>query len=144
MPGAALGKRILIGSAGIGVLLAAQASAGPIYFHKAAVDREAFIADISECNELAGGVRTARYNFYSPNMVSMAAGSFFAGFFGSRERRGIMENVLRTCMTDKGYRRVEASDETKHELDRLREEARLERLFLLAAAPTPVGKVLPQ
>jgi hypothetical protein len=134
----------LVGAAGIVAFWTTTAVAKPIYFHKAAVEREAFIADISECNELAGGVRMPRYNVYSPNMVSMAAGSFFAGFFGSRERRGIMENVLRTCMTDKGYRRIEASDQTRHELDELKEDARLDRLFILAAAPTPAGTVLPQ
>jgi hypothetical protein len=125
-------------------LFGTAASAKPIYFHKAAVDRETFVAEYSECGELAGGVRMPRYNVYSPNMVAMAAGSFFAGFFGSRERRGLVENVLRTCMTDKGYRRVEVPPDVKRELDRLKESERLDRLFMLASSATPVGTILPQ
>jgi hypothetical protein len=120
------------------------ASAEPYYFHKPAVERTVFVEDYAECVELAGGVRAPRYNVYSPNMVAMAAGSFFAGFFGSRERRGMVENVLRTCMADKGYRRVEAPRSVKKELDGLPKHERVERLFALAAASVPVGTVLPR
>jgi hypothetical protein len=118
--------------------------AKPFYFHKADVGRERFVADYAHCQELAGGVRVARQNVYSPNIYAMAAGSFFAGFFASRERRGMIDNVLRTCMADKGYRRVEATDDEWKQLKRLDQKERVDRLFLLAAAPEPAGKVLPR
>jgi hypothetical protein len=59
-------------------------------------------------------------------------------------RRGLTNNVLRTCMTDKGYRRVEVSDAEEKSLRKLKPEARVERLFTLATAPEPEGKVLPR
>ena len=118
--------------------------AKPFYFHKASVDRETFVADYAHCEELAGGVRVERQAVYSPNIYAMAAGSFFAGFFASRERRGMIDNVLRTCMADKGYRRVEATADEWKQLRRLDQKERVDRLFLLAAAPEPAGKVLPR
>jgi hypothetical protein len=121
-----------------------SAGAAPFYFHKASVDREAFVADFSLCQELAGGVRVEPVQVYSPNIYAVAAASFFAPFFASAERRHMANNVLRTCMADKGYRRVEATSETRKELKRLDEKARVDRLFSLASAPAPDGKVLPR
>ncbi len=128
-------------------MLAASApalAAEPVYFHKAGVELAAFAADFEECNELAGGVRVERMNVYSPDMVTMAAASFFAPFFEGSMRRGMTNNVLRTCMADKGYRRVEVSDAEEKSLRKLEREARVERLFTLATAPQPEGKVLPR
>jgi hypothetical protein len=118
--------------------------AGPFYFHKADVDRELFVAEYAECDELATGVKAPRYQVYSPTIYAAAAGSFFAGFFGSREKRHMMNNVLRTCMADKGYRRVEPTDEIKKQLGKLDDEERVDRLFSLASSPEPEGKVLPR
>ncbi len=133
------------GVATIALLISAPAMARPIYFHKAGVEHASYIADVGECRELAGGVRTpAQYHPYSPNLAAAAASSFFAGFFGAREQRGIVENVLRTCMTDKGYRRVEVTAQIKKELDDMEESMRVERLFALAASENPAGTVLPQ
>lgn len=119
-------------------------AAPPSYFHRAGVDRETFVADYGACDALASGVRAPRYAVYSANIYAAAAGSFFAGFFGSRERRGMVDNVLRTCMADKGYRRIEATPETRKELNRLDEKARVDRLFQLASAASPTGKMLPR
>jgi hypothetical protein len=47
-------------------------------------------------------------------------------------------------MTDKGYRRVEATKALGKELGRLDDKDRLDRFYALAAAPEPVGEVLPQ
>jgi membrane peptidoglycan carboxypeptidase len=127
------------------VLAPAAAAAEPVYFHKPEVGREAFEADLSECVELAGGVRTPRHYLpYSPNVYAAAAGAFLAGFMAAKEQRHMMKNVLRTCMTDKGYRRVEATDAVSDELRKLDKAERAERLFTLAAAPEPAGQVLPQ
>ena len=133
-------------AAGAALLLAATAAAAePVYFHKPEVAREAFEADLSECVELAGGVRVQRQNVpYTPNIYAAAAGAFLAGFMASKERRHMTKNVLRTCMTDKGYRRVEATDAVSDELKRLDKAERAERLFGLASAPEPAGRVLPQ
>lgn len=117
----------------------------PFYFHKADVERQAFADDFAHCRELASGVETSRYQVATPgNLYAVAASSLFAGFFGARERRGIIDNVMRTCMADKGYRRVEASRETMKTLKKLDETARADRLFDLAATPAPEGKLLPR
>ncbi|HEX9964011.1 MAG TPA: hypothetical protein VGB04_03405 [Allosphingosinicella sp.] len=127
------------------MLVPVAAAAEPVYFHKPNVEREAFEADLSECVELAGGVRTPRHYLpYSPNIYAAAAGAFLAGFMASKEQRHMTKNVLRTCMTDKGYRRVEATDEVSDELKKLDKAQRAARLFTLAAAAEPAGRVLPQ
>lgn len=126
-------------------LAPASALAEPVYFHKPDVAREAFEADLSECVELAGGVRMVRQTVpYTPNIYAAAAGAFLAGFMASKEHRNMTRNVLRTCMTDKGYRRVEATDAVSDELKKLNKAERAERLFTLAASPEPAGRVLPQ
>ena len=127
------------------LLAPAAAAAEPVYFHKPNVEREAFEADLSECVELAGGVRRPRHLApYSPNVYAAAAGAFLAGFMAAKEQRHMVKNVLRTCMTDKGYHRVEADDSVSDELRKLDKAERAERLFTLAAAPEPAGRVLPQ
>ncbi|MEO7177607.1 MAG: hypothetical protein ABIW83_02075, partial [Allosphingosinicella sp.] len=81
---------------------------------------------------------------YSPNLYAAAAGAFLAGFMASKAERHMTKNVLRTCMTDKGYRRVEATDAVSDDLKKLDKAERAERLFTLAASPEPAGRVLPQ
>ena len=134
---------------GIGLVALAASSAAvasqPIYFHKPDVAREQFAADYTHCEELAGGVNAPPpIALYTPDIYSMAAGSFFNGFFRSREKRHMIENVLRTCMADKGYRRVRASKDTVKALNRLPDKERVDRLFELAAAPVAEGEVLPR
>jgi hypothetical protein len=62
----------------------------------------------------------------------------------SKAERQMTRNVLRTCMTEKGYRRVEATDSVSDELKKLDEAQRASRLFTLAASPEPAGRMLPQ
>ena len=128
------------------LLLAPTAlAAEPVYFHKPDVERPAFEADLSECVELAGGVEApAQPYVYSPNLYAAAATAFLSGFMASKQKRQMVGNVLRTCMTDKGYRRVRASEAVSEELGRLGRKAREERLFTLASAPEPAGRLLPQ
>lgn len=135
--------RILILSTAA-MLASTAAAAGPVYFHKAGANREAVAADFAQCQELAGGVSVSRPSVYSSNIYAMAATSLFSGFFGSRERRKMTDNVMRTCMADKGYARVEAPPELRKQLGRLAEKERVDRLFSLAGAAQPVGKVLPK
>lgn len=123
---------------------AAGLAAEPVYFHKAGVDRDTFATEYGECDELAGGVRVARMNTYSPNMYAAAAGAFFAPFFEGAERRQKTSNILRTCMADKGYRRVEIAPQLNKELKALEQKQRVDRLFDLAATPEPAGKVQPK
>lgn len=127
------------------LLAPVAAAAEPVYFHKPNVEREAFEADLSECVELAGGVRMQRQDLpYSPNMYAAAAGAFLAAFMASKAERQMTKNVLRTCMTDKGYRRVEATESVSDELKKLDKAQRAARLFTLAASPEPAGRVLPR
>lgn len=135
--------------AGIGLAACAvgagSAAAGPVYFHKPDIAREAFAEDFGYCAELAGGVRKPPpLATYSPNMYALAVNSLFNGFFQAREKRTMINNVMRTCMADKGYRRVEAGKELTKDLDGLTEKERVDRLFAATAAPQPLGKVLPQ
>jgi hypothetical protein len=123
---------------------AAPASAEPVYYHKADVSREAFEADLAGCVELAGGVQVSAQPYFATNMYAVAVGAFMAGFMASKQRRQMTKNVLRTCMADLGYRRVEATEEVAQELKKLNDKGRAERLFTLAAAAEPAGKVLPQ
>jgi hypothetical protein len=135
-----------IGLGLVALIAAAPAiAADPVYFHKAAVDRDSFAADYARCSELARGVDAPPpIPAYSTDIYSVAANSFFNGFFRSREKRHMIENVLRTCMADKGYRRVRASKQMLRELNRLPDKERIDRLFVLAAAPMPEGEVLPR
>lgn len=50
-------------------------------------------------------------------------------------------SVERTCMADKGYGRFEIEESIGEEIDKVKDEnARLERMFALAASPQPIGK----
>jgi hypothetical protein len=135
-----------IGFGLIALIVAAPAAAvEPVYFHKAEVTRDNFALDYSRCAELARGVEAPPpISTYSPDIYAAAVNSFFNGFFRSRQKRHMIDNVLRTCMADKGYRRVRASEQMITELNRLPERERVDRLFALAAAPVPQGEVLPK
>jgi hypothetical protein len=138
------GWRSLIGLSAL-IATAPANAAEPIYFHKPDVSRENFASDYGHCAELAGGVQAPPpIAAYSPNIYAAAMNGFFNGFFRSREKRHMVENVLRTCMADKGYRRVRASKQMIRELNQLPEKERVDRLFVLAATPVPQGEVMPR
>ena len=123
----------------------ASAGARSIYFHKAGVGRDAFAVDALYCQSLAEGVQApSTYQPYSSNVYAAGTTALLSGFMKSRARRGMTDNVLRTCMADKGYRRIEAPKEIGQALDKLSGTERLERLAELAAADEPQGKVLPR
>jgi hypothetical protein len=128
------------------VLLASPAAAGePIYFHKAGVEREVFAAELGYCLDLAKGVQAPTTPYvYSPNLIAAGALAFFSGMARSRERRRMIDSVLRTCMTEKGYRRVEATKALGKELGALPEKELTERFYALATQSEPSGEVLPQ
>jgi hypothetical protein len=129
----------------VGLMAAMPAAAEPIYFHKPNVDRDGFVSDYTRCEELARGVQAPPpISTYSTDVYAMAANSFFNGFFRSRGKRQMIENVLRTCMADKGYRRVRASKQAVRELNRLPDRERVDRLFVLAAAPVAEGEIMPR
>lgn len=122
-----------------------SASARSIYFHKAGVERDTFAGDALYCQSLAEGVQApSAYQPYSSNVYAAGTAALLGGFMKSRARRGMIDNVLRTCMADKGYRRIEASKEVGESLEKLSGAERLERLAELAAADEPQGKVLPR
>jgi len=138
-------KRIITGAILAALAASPAAAADPIYFHKAGVTREAFVADFDECAGLARGVREhAQPYVYSPNLYTTLAAAFFAGLTSGREQRYMADNVLRTCMADKGYRRVQATKAVTKELKGLAERERIDRLFALAAEPEPQGGILPR
>ena len=124
------------------LLCAVPAAASGYYFNKPGVSREAYMADVAECIELAGGARASSVAVpYSPNLYAAAAGAFFAGIIRSRESRRLHSSVERTCMADKGYGRYEVSNAVLREIRNLdSEEERLNRLFGLASSNEPIGR----
>ncbi len=127
-------------------LMAVPALAEPYYFHQPGIDREQYAEDVTICRELAGmGDAKDVYVPYSTNIYATMAGAFIGGFLNSREQRRYEQAIERTCMADKGYTRVSID---KKELKRIRkldsDEARIDALFTLAAAPEAEGEVLPE
>lgn len=143
----AVGGRMAIGRTVLGVFAAGALLAAPpaqargYYFNKPGVTREAYVADVAECVELAGGARApAGFVPYSPDLIATAVGALFSGMMRSRERRRLSRIVERTCMADKGYSRFEVGDPVLDEIHDLpSDEQRLERLFGLASAAEPIG-----
>ena len=130
-------------------LLASPAWADePYFFHKAKIERAAYAADVEYCAGLAGGATVPRQSMvvYSPSIavsaIGGAIGSLFAGMAARAELRRKVSRIERTCMADKGYRRLALDKETGREMDKLEGVARLDRMFALVAAATPSGKVL--
>lgn len=114
------------------------------YFNKAGVTRETYVADVAECAELAGGVRVKSQYVYTPNLYAAAAAAFFSGLMESSERRQLKNAVERTCMADKGYRRLTIDKAAVKTIRGLDEKTRLDRMFDLAATDAPIGKELPE
>lgn len=112
------------------------------YYNKSGVTREAYMADVAECAELAGGARVKdSYTPYSPNMIAAGVNAFFGGMMRSAERRRLRNSIERTCMADKGYARMAADDALVDAIEKIKgEEARLDRLFALASAAEPSGR----
>ena len=119
-------------------------AADPYYFHKSQVTREAYVADVEECTMLAGGVRVAKQTIYSANPYQQMASAFFAPLIAGAERRRIQGRVERTCMADKGYRRMAVEKAVLAPIRKLEGKAYLDRLFEMAAAPIAVGKEMPE
>ena len=131
------------------VLIASPAHAeDPYYFHKTGVAREAYAADVEHCASLAGGATVARQTMYvySPSIaysaIGSAIGSLFAGMAQRAELRRKVSRIERTCMADKGYRRLALEKDADREISKLEAAARLDRMFMLVAAESPTGKVL--
>ena len=116
----------------------------PYYFNKAGVEREAYSADITECAELAGAARVKPTYVYSPNPYAQAVGALFSGIMKGAQERRLGWRIERTCMADKGYRRLTIDDDTAQTIRKLKDEPRVDRLFELAASTTPIGKELPE
>jgi hypothetical protein len=137
---------LFAGCAAALILLPAPACARGYYFNRPGVSRDAYMADVAECIELAGGVRPGnQYIPYSPSLIATGVVAFFAGMARSRERRRLGSMVERTCMADKGYRRYEVEDEVLDEIEDLHSaEARADRLFGLAASEAPIGRRAPE
>jgi hypothetical protein len=130
----------------IAVLAAPAMAEQPYYFHKTGISRDAYMDDVNDCAELAGGARVERYNIYAANPAAAAnpyavgISSFFIGFMEARQRRRLVSRIERTCMADKGYKRLEIEKKVLSDIRKLEDQAKLERLFALASAENPVGR----
>jgi hypothetical protein len=116
----------------------------PAYFYKPSVERSTFDQEFGKCVELAGGAKATPHSLYTPNLYAAAIGGFFGGIMASRQRRAMVESVMRICMADRGYRRVIAPKGVLRELASKSDIDRAGRLFELATLPTPLGEVLPR
>ena len=123
---------------------AGSANARPYYFSKPNVEPTVYNNDLAECRELASGVHVATPGVYPPTPAASAAAGFLGGIARSRERRALTENILQTCMTNKGYRRMEATPEEAAVLGHLSPEERNKRLAELAAGAELPGETPPQ
>jgi hypothetical protein len=142
------GLRLALVGAGLLVPAGPALAEEPYYFHKAGVARERYMDDVNECAELSGGVRAPHYQFYATgpnpaaNAIAAGIGSFFAAMAEGRERRRLISQVERTCMADKGYRRRSLEKTTFQQIKTMDDTAKIERMFVLVAAPQPSGKEL--
>lgn len=133
---------------GLSLVLASPLQAEkPYYFHKVGVDRQQYTADVLDCGELAGAVRSPRHNvipnYSAPYGVESAAiASFLIGFLDAAERRRLISRVERTCMADKGYKRRSLDKAVSEEIRQLQGEDKLNRLFVLVASEQPTGQEL--
>lgn len=127
------------------LLCAEPASASvDVYFHKPNVDKAAFVTELGTCIELAGGASPSRVQVYPASPYAAAIGGLFGGIIASRDRRAMVLSIMRTCMTDKGYRRVVTPAAVTKQLKALDDETRIVRLHELATAAYPIGEVLPR
>ena len=148
-------RKAALAAGGAALLGSAPAAAGDhYYFNKPSVSREAYAADVAECDELAGGARVAprsstpvyySYPRTSAGAAGAAIGLLFAGLLAGsaakKERAMMRRTVERTCMADKGYSRMAVDDEVVETIAKMKDdEARLDRMFKLAASDKPIGK----
>jgi hypothetical protein len=129
---------------GAALMATPAAAESGYYFHKPGVERSAFEADLSGCVALAGGVSVERQSVSSSNPYAAAVGGFLSGLLAARERRAMVTNIMRTCMADRGYRRVAAPKAVLKQVAALAEVPRMTRLYDLAAQAEPLGEVLPR
>lgn len=134
--------------AGLLVLTAMSAPvfAEPYYFHLPGIERERYAADVTACRELAGMGEVPRTATpYSSNIYGAMAAAFLGGFLRGGEERRHHANIERICMADKGYARVSIDKTILKSIRKLEsDEARMDALFALAAAPETQGKELPE
>lgn len=147
------GRTALVAGAAALLSSSPAAAADHYYFNKPGISRDAYAADVAECAELAGGARAKPQGgtvyFSYANTTAGAAGAaigiLFAGLLSmsaaKKERKRMRRSVERTCMADKGYGRFEVDDEVVEGMDKIKDDnARLDRMFALAAAAEPVGR----
>jgi len=124
------------------------------YYNKSGVSRDAYVTDVKECTELVGGAgatvgRTGPYYVSVPNtqagMAGLAIASFFVPLIAGAERRAernrLKNGTERICMADKGYVRIQVEKTLIVEIEKMTDEqAKVDRLFDLAASPSPTGR----
>lgn len=136
-------------------------AAGSYYFNKPGISREIYVADVSECRELAGDPinkhKNDNKNVYVNNekVFTVRHQNTTAGYVGlgitdavivaliSGESRKLKRVVERTCMADKGYRRMQLDDSAVREIKMINNDReRADKFFSLAASENPLGKEL--
>jgi hypothetical protein len=142
-----MSRKVLLAVALTACAATPVAAEPPYYFHKAAVSREAYMADVDRCASLATGVKTPNYiatpNFNAPyGLESVLIANFFIGFQQRAQQRRVLSRIERTCMADKGYQRREIEKPIYEEIRKQDKKAGLERLFALVSAREPTGEVL--
>ena len=124
------------------------------YFSKPGVSRDSYVEEVSECSELAGGVSYRRihsgpvfvtYQNTTAGTVGAGLGLILGGILASSEARRaarrVHEVVERTCMADKGYRRMKVDKAFLRDVEAIKDErARIDRFFDFASAEHPAGQ----
>lgn len=134
-------RRIHIILSGAGLLLGAvpAQAAEPYFYHKQDVAREVFESDVEACLGLSSGkgAQVGPGVVVPANPYGAAIGGFLGGMMKARERRQMRDNIMATCMLDRGYRRQPMSDTVAKEFGKLDEAGRMNRWFALASGPAP-------
>ncbi len=137
-----------LAAAAAALLPAAASARDHYYFNRPNVSRETYAADIAECAELAGGARAPKMGpvyVMVPNTPYAAIGAgiglLFAGLLQGNPDKRVKRSVERTCMADKGYGRFEVDKAVIADIHSIADEqARLDRMFALASAESPIGR----
>ncbi len=139
-------RKAAIGAVLVWGLASTPALAGPYYFHKPGVEREAYVEDVTLCRELSDMGESKRTSTpYTPNLYAVAAASLLSGFMNSRNQRNHEQAIERICMADKGYARVSIDKSEFKKIRKLKnDDDRMEALFTVAAAPDAIGEELPE
>ncbi len=133
----------------VAMLCGQAARAEPYYFSKPGVTRADYVADVSQCSELAGeasyrsGPTNTRYRDNMAGAIGTGFGLILVSIMAVGEQKRMKRAVERTCMADKGYVRRQIDRGFLNDIRGIKDkDARISRFFEYASAEHPSGKAM--